>query len=612
MAPSRKPQPESQQFISRNLNALSVCAALLAATWFIYGQITSHGLINFDDYDYVGENHAVLNGLTWDGIVFAFTTKLTANWHPVTWLSHMLDVELFGPFSNGAMHGVSAWIHACNGILLFVLLRYFTGALWRSAAVAGLFVVHPLHVEPVAWLSDRKDLLATFFWFATALTWGFWAKERRSWGWFALAHLWAALAMMSKPTTVTLPFTLLLLDLWPLGRMASPRHAGRLVLEKGLLFAMAAAQSVITFLVQREVGAMTALRDVPLTHKAANAVSSYGVYLWQTFWPDRLCPMYPFPQSPDWIRVSAAALLLAAGTVLALARIRRQPYIAAGWFWYLGVLIPMVGLVQVGIQAHADRYTYVALTGIFWMLAWGLHDLLGTDRWRSPAMRTAVIVVFLALTWKSYAQAALWQSDQTLFGHTLSVTQRNRLAHTIVGLAYFRSEQLDQAESHLRTALDLDPAFMQTYRDLAELMYAKKRPEDALPLLNKAAELVPEGPITYYSRGIVLRALNRPSEAAADFERALKIGLDLDRAKRSHLELGLIQSKLEKHAEAIPHFERALGLDPFYYLALKNLAYARFYTRDFKDALARFQNLARSNPSDPDVRNMLKVLSSPR
>jgi tetratricopeptide (TPR) repeat protein len=591
--------PAEPGVFQRNRREIGVCAALAVAVWLVFAQIGSHGYINFDDWDYVGENLAVLSGISWEGVKFAFNTTMTANWHPVTWLSHMLDVQLFGE-NPGAMHLSSMWLHAANAMLVFALLRYLTGALWRSAAVAALFAVHPLHVEPVAWLSDRKDLVATFFWLLTAFTYGRWAKRGGA-SWFALAHVWAALATLSKPTTVTLPFTLLLLDLWPLGRMENP---ARRVIEKTGFFLLAAVQSVATFIIQRQEGATTAL-DIGFGRKLANAIASYGVYLWQTVMPRNLTPMYPFSEGIAWLPVIAGAVIIVGISALAVLRIRQQPYLAAGWFWYLGVLVPMIGIVQVGIQAHADRYTYVALIGIFWIVVWGLHDWLGEARWRSPVFQAPAVILGLVFMWQSYAQAALWVDDRTLFGYTLAVTGRNRLAHTVVGLSNLRAKNYDEAEQHLRTAIELAPKFMPAYRHLAELLFAREKPEEALKLLDKAVELEPRAAVTYYNRGIVLRSLGRKEDALADFAKAVKIGVDLDQTKRAYLESGRIKNSEGKHAEALAFFQKAVEVDPFYYLAKKNMAFTYYSMKDYEQALYWFTQLQGIDPTDQDVSKAL-------
>ena len=594
-------QPYRPGFISRHFREVSLCAVLTVAIWLVFAQTGSHGFVNFDDWDYVGDNPAVLSGITWEGFKFAFTTKMAADWHPITWLSHMLDVQLFGD-DPGAMHVVSVWLHVANAMLVFSLLRYLTGAFWRSAAVAALFAIHPLHVEPVAWLADRKDLVATFFWLLTALTYGYWAKRAASWRWFALAHVGAALAALSKPSTVTLPITLLLLDAWPLGRMDNPAQR---VFEKAGFFLLAAVQSVVTYLFMRDFSAIQTLPDVTFVRKAANAIASYGTYLWQTVWPRNLTPMYPFPQNIEPLPVAAGAIAIILISWLAFRRVQKQPYFAAGWFWYLAVLAPTIGLVQGGLRAHADRYTYVALLGIFWVIVWGLHDWLGETRWQSGALQAAAAAVGVALMWQSYAQAALWANDRTLFGHTLAATGPNRLANTVVGLSLLREKKYDDADKHLRAALAIDPTFMPAYRHLAELRFAQQKPDEALKLLNQAATLEPRAAVTYYNRGIVLKSLGRKSEALSDFEMASKIGLDPDRYKRANLESGLIKNSEGKSAEALKFFEKALDTDPFYYLAQKNLAFTHYSMKNYDQALFHFQALTRLDPSDQDVSKAL-------
>lgn len=597
-AKSTAPSPPAS-FFSANTKELGICALLGIAVWLVFAQITGHGMVNFDDYDYFGENPMVLSGLTWEGVKFAFTTRLTANWHPVTWLSLMFDVSLFGP-DSGRIHGVSGWIHAVNSMLLFALLRYLTGAIWRSAAVAALFAVHPLHVEPVAWLSDRKDLLATFFWLLTLLSWGHWAKVANR-KWFYAAHLFAALAMMSKPTAVAIPVTIFLIELWPL------RQSTRIVEKAGML-ALSFALAVITFLVQRDVGATQAL-NVSFAAKLANAITAYGTYLFDMVLPVKLAPMYPFPEKIAVAPLVASIVALGAISWLAWQRRESSPYLAAGWLWYLIVLVPMIGIVQVGIQSHADRYTYVSLIGVFWMAAWGLHEWLGEAQWQALPVRASAVAVIALLGYQAYGQAAYWKDDFTLFNHTLDVTERNRLAHSVIGLAHLRARQLDQAESHLRVAVEIDPKFMPSYRNLAEVLHGKGEHEKALVLLNKAVELVPEGQVSYYNRGIVLKALNKNAEALADFNKAISMGLEPEREKRAYFERGMLKTRASDFDGARQDFEKAIEIDPNYYLALKNLAYAHYNLQHLVEAKTRFINLAQRNPEDQDVRNMLRALA---
>jgi len=600
-----KHSPPAPGFFSRHRAEILLCAALAAAVWAVFGQTTAFGLVNFDDYDYLGENPFVRQGLTAEGLRFAFTSPMTGNWHPLTWLSLMADVTLFG-LDAGAAHRTAVVLHAAAAMVLFLLLRQFTGALWRSAAVAGLFAIHPLHVESVAWISERKDVLSALFWFVTIWLYGTWARGGRSRLWFGAAHVTAALAMMSKPSSVTLPFTLLLFDVWPLRRFSREALPG-LIREKALLFVMIAALGFITFRTQSALGATRSLTGVTAAHKLANAAASYAIYLRQTIWPAGLAPLYPYPETIPVIPAAAGAAVLIGGTALALRHARRRPYLPAGWFWYVGTLVPMIGIVQVGIQAHADRYTYVPLIGIFWIVAWGLHDL-AVSRVPAPWIRGAAAAVFLALAWTAWAQAACWRDDLALFGRALEVTKRNRMAHTVVGLAHLRERRLDQAETHLRTALELDPKFTPSYRNLAEALFAQGRAAEALPLIEKAIELTPESPLNHYTRGIVLRALERNGEAAADLSKAIQQGLVPDQEKRAQLELGLIRVKEEQHEAALRHFAAALSIDPDYYLARKNLAFTLLRLDRRGAARTEFLRLAQMNPADPDVRRTLAAL----
>jgi Tfp pilus assembly protein PilF len=592
-------QPDS--FFSTHYKELAICVALGFAVWVIFAQTTDHGIINFDDYDYFGENPVVLSGLTWEGVKFAFTTRLAANWHPLTWISLMADVSLFGP-DVGRVHGMSAWMHAGNAMLLFALLRYLTGAIWRSAAVAALFAVHPLHVEPVAWLSDRKDLVATFFWFLTLLAWGHWVKKSAGRNWWYAAHVFAAMALLSKPTAVMIPVTILLIEYWPLGKFT---RFG----DKSAMFALSGAMSVITFLVQRDVGATLALHDVSFAAKLANTFTSYGTYLFETVVPVKLAPMYPFPEKIAAVPLALSLTAIGAISWLAWRTRVSSRYLAAGWLWYLTVLLPMAGIVQVGIQSHADRYTYVSLIGIFWMVAWGLNEWFGEAQWKALPVRASALAAIAFLIHQAHGQAAHWRDDLTLFNHALDVTSRNRLAHSVIGLAHLRARQLDLAESHLRVALEIDPKFMPSYRNLAEVLHGKGQHEEALRLLNKAVELVPEGQVSYYDRGIVLKALNKNQEALADFDKAISMGLQPDQEKRAYFERGILKNKSGDHDGARTDFERAIEIDPNYYLALKNLAYTHYNLQHFVEAKTRFLNLAHRNPEDPDVKNMIRALA---
>ena len=377
MAKSRKDAPPKNEFL-RSHAVLLIVILLVAITLAVYLPILRHDFTNFDDDSYITENRHIQSGITKDSIIWAFTSSYASNWHPLTWISHMLDYRLFGPKPMGH-HAVNLLFHTLNTLLLLFILKRMTKSVWKSAFVAALFAIHPLHVESVAWAAERKDVLSTFFWMLTMWAYVVYAERPRL-KWYFVAVLFFGLGLMSKPTLVTLPFVLLLLDYWPLGRFAGDQKKGpgwRLILEKMPLFAMSAASSVITYYAQQSSKAVISIDRLPLTIRAANALVAYVTYIGKMFWPRNLAIFYPHPGNtiPEW-QVVGAFVLLACVTILALGLGRRYPYLPVGWLWYLGTLGPMIGLVQVGEQAVADRYTYLSYIGLFIMLAWGIPDLL--------------------------------------------------------------------------------------------------------------------------------------------------------------------------------------------------------------------------------------------
>ena len=396
---------------------------LAAATLAAYAPALRGEFIDaYDDADYVFDNPRVKAGPTWAGVGWAFARSHAANWHPLTWISHMIDCGIWGLDSRGH-HLSSLLLHALNSVLLLLALDRMTGRTWRAALVAALFALHPLHVESVAWISERKDLLSTLFWLLAILAWVRYARRPGA-GRYATVVVLHLLALLSKPMPVTLPFTLLLLDFWPLGRLSldSPtlrRDASRLVAEKLPLLALSAASSAVTYLVQSAAGAVTFLESLPFPARVANAVVSYAKYLVLAAWPRELAPFYPYPEGgiPPW-EVAASALFLAAVTVAVLLAARTKPWLAFGWLWYVGTLVPVIGIVQVGLQSMADRYTYVPLVGIFVAVVWGAGDL--ARRWRvPPAFRSAaVLVLLLSLAVAARREAGTWHDSVTLFSRS--------------------------------------------------------------------------------------------------------------------------------------------------------------------------------------------------
>ena len=423
-----------------------IVIVLVAMTAAVYWQTGDHPFFLVDDGEYVQENPVVLEGLTLRGVDWAFTSFHAANWHPLAWISHMADVEVFGP-DPGRHHLVNVLIHGLNALLLFLVLHGMTGAPWRSALVAALFAVHPLHVESVAWVAERKDLLCAFFGFLTIGAYTRYVRKPAV-GRYAALLLSYVLCLLSKPMLVTLPVLLLLLDYWPLGRLfptdcpRTARASGWLlprVVEKIPLFLLSAASCILTLVAQGSAGAVTSLTRFPLGLRVGNAVVSYAGYLLGAVWPSPLAVYYPFPAGgiPAW-KVAGACALLAVATLMVFLRGRNRPWLVTGWLWYLGALVPVIGLVQVGEQAMVDRYTYLPLIGLFLVIAWEGGEVLPGWRFRRQALGIAAAAILAVLSAAAWVQVGYWTNSTTLIRHTLSVTRDNWMAWNVLGIFHGR------------------------------------------------------------------------------------------------------------------------------------------------------------------------------
>jgi len=545
----------------------------------VYWPVIGYGFTGFDDPDYVWANPHVAAGLSWPGLVWAFTTFAADNWHPLTWLSHMLDVQLYGMHAGGH-HATNVLFHAANTVLLFLLLKRLTGATWRSAFVAALFGWHPLHVESVAWVAERKDVLSTFFFLLTlgayvryaqrrstdptldsgpwTLNFGPWTLNFEPWTlnfepWtlnYSVALLFFALGLLSKPMLVTLPFVLLLLDYWPLGRVTNDGRAAlprrrtdttkwrltRLLLEKLPFFALSAASCVITTVAQAQGGAIKAMSVCPFDLRVQNAIISYVIYLEKMFWPTSLAVFYPcFPLDPDTMATAAFVLLLISGGVIIL--FRRRPYLAVGWLWFFGTLIPVIGLVQVGGQSMADRYTYVPLIGIFIAITWGVGDILSGWRYHRVLLAiagAAVLGICLTLT---AGQVRTWQNTETLARHALVVTSSNNgNMQVLLGQALIDQGRDDEASQYFADALSIRANDYLAQEGLAMARADQGKTREAIEAYRVAIEL-------------------RPFEA------------------RSHFMLGNLLSQQGNVAEAIAEYRITLQLEPNHLIALNDLAW---------------------------------------
>ncbi len=593
----------------------------------VFGQTIRYEFVNFDDDLYVYNTPAIRAGLTKDGMMSAFTSPHARNWHPLTTISHMLDCQVYG-LKAGGHHATNVVLHTVAVLLLFAVLRQMTGAIWRSAIVAALFAVHPLHVESVAWVSERKDILSAVFFLLMLVAYVRYARAPSVTRYLVVAVLLAA-GLMSKPMLITAPLVLLLLDYWPLRRFEQPSSATRttkslksgtherimpsLLLEKIPLLVLSASSGVVTFILQKR--AAGAIPPLPFLWRAQNAVMSYVIYAWKTLWPSRLAVFYPHPNDTwaTWHVVLAIIFLLAITCAAILWR-HKRPYLFTGWFWYLVMLVPVIGLVQVGEQGHADRYTYLPSIGLFLIAAWAGGDAIGaaqTKLWRGiAAAGTIVIVAVLACA--AFAQTSYWRNSETLWMHALAVTTDNDVAHNNLGYLCVGGGDLDNAVSHFEAASKirsgkLDPhynlgtAFIEM--NLGDALARKGQTDEAMVHFEKAIKLQPDYAEAYYNRGNVLFTKGRIDEAIADFEKTLQI-----QPNDADAHTGLGNALLRKGAlkEAIAHYNEAIALAPEDPHSRSNLAWVLATSTDasVRDG-AKALELAQQAVSLSDGRELL-------
>ncbi len=591
------------------------CLFLVVATLATYGDLRNHQFINYDDNIYVTDNPPVQGGLTLTGLVWAFTTLHTGMWIPLTWLSFMVDSQLFGLRPGGFLL-TNLLFHLANALLLFGWLLRTTRAPGRSFLAAALFALHPLHVESVAWATERKDVLSTFFWLLTM--WAYvWYAERPRLGRYALILVCFCLGLMAKPMLVTLPGALLLLDYWPLGRLsckgpaaaaASPQPAPgvtlkRLLWEKSPLLAIAALSTVVTFYAQKRTGAMFPLQALPIPDRLANALVACVGYLEKMFWPARLAVLYPLPghHLPIW-QAPAAGLALAALSLLALRQARRHPYLLVGWLWYLGTLLPVIGLVQVGVQAMADRYTYVPGIGLFIVVVWGVADLAA--RWRAPRFLLPVGagVVLAALMICTWVQVSYWRDSISLYEHTLQVTRGNPIIRNNLGIALAAQGKTDQAITQYDEALRLKPGYADAHNNLGLALEAQGKVDQAMAQYAEALRLNPDLAGAHNNLGLALAAQGKLDQAVSHYAEALRLNPAYAGA---HNNLGLALAAQGKLDQAVAQYAEALRLNPDLAKAHNNLGLALAAQGKLDQAMAHYAEALRLNPDYAEAHNSL-------
>jgi tetratricopeptide (TPR) repeat protein len=586
-------------------SVLLIMLGLVAVNFFIYYQARHFEFTGWDDPLYVTQNSEVSKGLTWDGVRWSFTTNQAANWHPLTWLSLMLDVQLFG-VSPGPIHITNVLFHMVNSLLLFWILYRMTLALGLSAFVAGLFAAHPLHVESVAWVAERKDVLSTCLLLLT-----FWVYrryvERPALKRYLLVFLLFALALMAKPMVVTLPVLLLLLDFWPLRRASF--KAGRrgrwmqLIREKLPLAAMAIVTSVVTLVVQRHGGAMASSGAFPFGARVSNACVSYILYLIKMIWPASLSAFYPFHAWQPWA-VVCSLLALAGISFLAFRTAERHPYFIVGWSWYLVTLIPVIGLIQVGNQARADRYTYVPLIGIFIAAAWSVLAKVPHRRISKTALPVFGCVIIVALALPAASQAALWQNSLLLWQHALATTTRNAHANVNYGFALMDEGEVSEAIAHYSDALRIQPNFAEAHNALGVALLEQKRVVEAAQHFKQALQIDPDFSDAQGNMGIALMRQGKPGDAVPYFRRALA-------AKRGdaklHQDFGLALVEMGKQSEALEHFSQAIRIKPDFADPQIQLGNILLMQGDAQGAIGYYREALRIKPESAEAHTNLGV-----
>jgi protein O-mannosyl-transferase len=630
---------------SQRKATLVVCLLLALLTAAVYWPVARNGFINFDDPDYISGNPPVLAGLTLGGAQWAFTSMHSSNWHPLTWLSHMLDCQIYG-LKPGGHHVTSLLLHIADTLLLFCVLKRMTGACWRSALVAALFALHPLHVESVAWVSERKDVLSMFFFLLTLGAYVRYADKSRvsslkskvqgplpsaaehaprtpqhaarlsSSVFYLLALLFFAFGLMSKPMLVTLPFVLLLLDYWPLKRVTSGGwrvaravspgtcQPWRLIWEKIPFFALAAASCVVTFLVQRASGAMPSLARSPLEVRLANGVIAYVRYLGKTLWPSKLAVFYPWTPFESW-EVPAAALLLVIVTVGLFLAAKKQPALLIGWLWFLGTLVPVIGLVQVGKQSLADRYTYLPHIGLFIALVWGAAALVDRLKWPRLVSMAAAGLLLAGCGIVSFQQVSYWRSSRTLFGHALAVTSRNFVAYAVFANVLVEEGKLTEAIEQCRKSLEIAPEYPEAHNTLGNIYAKLEKADEALASYRAAAEGDPTYPDPRIGMAEVLLKQGKLAEAEAKCREALQLA-------PTHLPtlfcLATALHRQGKLDEAADYYHRILKLQPELYTPHRALGNVFVAQGKPDQAIAEFQLALKARPQDADTHVVLGVV----
>jgi Flp pilus assembly protein TadD len=578
------------------LVALLLAAAVLAVYW----PVQNFNFIEFDDSAYITDNIHIKTESSHDALIWAFQDIHTGYWHPLTWISHVIDYRLYR-LNAGGHHWTSVLFHMANTIILLMVFYRMTGALWKSAFVAGCFALHPMHVESVAWVAERKDVLSTFFLF---LTIGCYLNylNKRNLARYCLMLICYSLSLLSKPMVVTLPFVLLLLDYWPLKRFGIENFrwdtAWHLIREKIPLFLLSILVIGITLVAAAKKSNMLPFDILPVTSRIANALVAYGRYLQKAFFPADMSVFYPYAFDISWPVVVSIGLSLLIASGLMIMYIKRFPYLIVGWLWFLGVLLPAIGLVQSGAQAMADRYTYVSYIGLSVMIAWGVPDLLSGIRFRKRLMAVMAVATLSVLVILSWIQIQYWQNSGTLFQRAIEVTGRNFLAEATLGAYLIRQGKYEEAQIRLHKALEINPNYDRIYNYLGITLVHQRRFDEALEQYGKALAINSTNPDVHFNIGGAYYAMGKTGEAVREFRTTVALQRDHMEGRRN---LALILSMQGKTDEAIGHYREMLKLKPNDADTLNDIGVALARKGAFGQAEKYFMEAFHINPKNPDI-----------
>jgi protein O-mannosyl-transferase len=601
-----------------------VCGCLAAAIVAVYWPVYNYDFVKYDDHVYITGNSNIQSGLNLRSLQWAFTSGYASNWHPVTWLSHTLDYQLFGKWAGGH-HLINVLFHIANTLLLFYVLMRMTDAVWPSVFVAAIFALHPLHVESVVWISERKDVLSTFFWILTIWAYIRYVENPKRW-WYPAAIVLFVLGLMSKPMLVTVPFVLFLLDYWPLQR----KFSRKLLIEKTPFFICSFASCVVTFLVQKSYGATVSIKALAPQVRVNNAIVSYLTYITKMIWPSRLAVFYPHPHDDlSATRVIISGLVLVVISICFIHLARRHRFFAVGWLWYLGTLVPVIGLVQVGIQAMADRYTYMTLTGLFIIIAWNAEEFVPKWRYRNIVLTFLAATALAASASISSQQLKYWKNSSTLFEHTLQVTKNNYMilsnyagylidvgrldeaiersseslkispnyadAHYNLGMALMKSDRASAAIEQLGLAVKYKPDFALAQNELAITLYKQGRNEDAINHFEQVLKLEPDFVDAHLNLGIALLETGKTQQAIEQFRMVIKYKPDLPEA---YFNLADAMKEQGKPEEAVSYYKQALRIEPNYVEAQLNLGITLKEMQRFDEAIESFNKVLALDPNN--------------